>query len=426
MKNFVVQTVSKGVKTSLAVPGSKSLSNRALLISALAEGKSQIHNCLRSDDTDVMIKALKLLGVRITQKKDIIEVQGLGGRFRKPAQNIDIHNAGTAMRFLTAALAATGTNAVLSGDTRMCQRPIADLVNALNNQGAIIIYGQKNGYPPLKITGESQLSGGETAIKGNLSSQYLSALLMAAPFAKKPLKIKVKGPLVSASYIDLTLQIMRDFGIKCQNSNNREFFIDKEKYLPRKYVVEADASSASYFFAIAALNEGKITVKNLRRDSLQGDIHFLDVLEKMGCRIEENANGICATGPKKLKPLGTINLNHMPDSAMTVAILAAATNGESELTHLGNLRIKETDRLAALSHELQKIGISAKETVKGLKIIGQPQKIKPAPINTYRDHRMAMCFAVLGTRFPGISILDPDCVNKTYPDFWRDLNKIYE
>jgi len=413
---------SKSVNTQkeIRIPGSKSYTNRALLLAALAKGKSTISNPLESDDTRVMIQALKKLGIKILKKGGQYEVSGNGGTLEKPPGKLFLGNAGTAVRFLCAVLATTNFESTITGDKRMRQRPIQDLITALQKLGADI--SSSKGCPPLKIKGG--LKGGMTDVNGNISSQYLSALLMAAPFAKEPVTVKVKGHLTSLPYVRMTLDTMAKFGIRPANDNYRSFKIRPATYKPANYMVEGDASSASYFWAIAALNKCSVKVINIDKSSAQADLVFTEILEEMGCRVNAGKNFITVKGPAVLKPLGTINLNHMPDSAMTVAILAAFAGGKSVLRGLGNLRVKESDRLRALKNELTKIGVEIKEGPDYLEIKGDPDAGQSAIIETYNDHRMAMCFAVAGSRIPGIMIRNPQCVSKTYPDFWKDLDKI--
>ncbi len=401
----------------IRIPGSKSYTNRALLLAALAKGKSTIHNPLVSDDTQVMISALKRLGIKIIKKSGNYAVYGMGGIFKKPSSPLYLGNAGTAVRFLTAILATTGFNSTVTGNNRMLQRPINDLISALTELGTDI--EAKNGCPPVKIKGS--LKGGTANIKGNISSQYLSALLMALPYAVKPATIRVSGHLTSLPYISMTLDTMRRFGVKIRHDKYRTFFMEPAKYKPLNYQVEGDASSASYFFAIAALNKCKIKVLNISKSSAQADLGFIDILKKMGCAVKTGKNFIAVTGPEILKPLGSVDVNRMPDSAMTAAIVAAFANGKSVLRGLANLRVKESDRLSALKNELEKIGVKVKDGTDYLEIYGNPDAGQSAVIKTYNDHRMAMCFAVAGSRIPGIIIKNPQCVSKTYPDFWKDL-----
>jgi 3-phosphoshikimate 1-carboxyvinyltransferase len=452
MNSYRINPILNPVKAFIEVPASKSYTNRAFLIASLAKGRTVIKNALLSDDTIHCYKALKQLGVKIKKRGKIFEIQGtngfnsfelrdtsyenntklsriLSGRNSKPV-TLDLGNAGTAVRFLACALTLLNEDTIITGNQRMQNRPISDLVESLEILGVKIEYLKKEGFPPISIHGKGFLNGGKTKIKGNKSSQFLSGLLIASPFAKKDIEIEVEGELVSKPYVNMTIQIMKDFGVFVENENYKKFFIsNKQKYLGHEYEIEGDLSSATYFFGIAAATGSEITITNAKYDSLQGDIKFVDVLGRMGCSCKNAINrvftGIAIKGPSQLSALGTLNLSDMPDSAMTVAVLCALAKGKSVLTGLANLRFKECDRLKALTTELTKLGAKVKELDDGLEIHGNPSKLHGAIIETYDDHRMAMCFAVLGTKIPGIIIKNPNCVNKTYPEFWKDLEKIH-
>ncbi len=403
---------------SIQVPGSKSYTNRALLLAALAKGKSTLIDPLESEDTLVMKKGLKQLGVRITSSKNKIIIHGSNGKFTQSAQPLFLENAGTAVRSLTAALATQPFESTLSGNKRMQERPLKDLINALKK--AQIKIESKTGCPPVTLHGP--LPGGLTSIKGDVSSQYISALLMAGPLAQETFTINITGKLTSRPYVDMTLDIMNQFGVAVSEKKDR-FTIHPQKYRGRTYHIEGDASSATYPLALAALHRNKVIIKNINKTSKQADIQFLDVLEKMGCRISKTTKSISVQGPKQLTPLRTINLNKLPDAAMTVAILCAFAKGKSKLTGLANLRVKETDRLKALATELTKIGTRVEEGKDFLTIHGDPENLHGAIIETYNDHRMAMCFAVVGSKISNIHILNPNCVQKTYPTFWKELSR---
>lgn len=413
------------IRASIKVPGSKSLTNRALLITALADGISILENALECDDTNYMKNALKSLGIKIKTKNTRWEITGRGGQFEKPKNYVFLGNSAAALRFLTAAITLTEFETTLTGNKRMCERPIHDLIDSLEQLGGNVVSMKNNGCPPVKIRGE-KLFGGTTALQGNTSSQYLSALLMIAPYAKHDVTIKVTGKLVSKPYIEMTLQIMKDFGIKIKHQNYKIFRIKAgQKYKARTYAIEGDASSAAYFFALAAITESEITTTNLPASSSQADIHILKIVEKMGCNIQKREKNITVKGIANLKPLNKINLNHIPDGAMSVAIMCAFAKGTSHIIGLETLRVKECDRLDALSRELNKLCCMTKATKDGLIINGDREKLHYAEIETYNDHRMAMCFAIaaLGIK-DGLTIKNPSCVNKTYPDFWQDLKQI--
>ncbi len=435
------------IKTN--VPTSKSYTNRALLLAALAKGKSVIHNPLVSEDTTVMLQTLKRLKIRVQKNSSSIIIEGGAGKFGKVDSPLYLGNAGTAVRFLTAALASQENEYTTTGNERMQKRPIADLTDALDGWGVEVKFLNENGCPPLTICGP--LEGETTSVVGSISSQYISALLMIAPYTKAPAVIRVQGKLTSLPYIKMTLDTIKKFGGRIQNINDRKFKTDPHTYKSTEYFVEGDASSASYPLAIAALNGGVAEVINIPANSAQADMEFIKILKKMGCVVKKikkentshnkkspqlnaksthsNSKEINITeyyrvqGPAKLQPLSQIDLNKMPDAAMTVAILCAFAEGKSKLTGLGNLKVKETDRLVALKNELQKIGAKVKTGKTYLEIEGNPERLYGAEIETYDDHRMAMCFAVAGTKIKGIKIKNPSCVKKTYPDFFKDLNK---
>jgi len=389
------------------VPGSKSYTNRALVLAALAEGVSTLRNPLFSDDTKYVIEALSALGVRIERKGGDLTIYGQGGEFKEPddGATLFLGNAGTAVRFFTAMLCVAGFKTKITGNKRMQERPLRDLLHALRDLGVKLESIHKNGCPPIKISGNG-IKGGRVELSGKISSQYLSALLMIAPYAQSDVTILIKDELVSKPYIDMTIQIMKDFGIEIENEGYERFVIKSgQKYKACEYLVEGDASSASYFYALEELHNTKLDIQNIKKDSLQADMGFLDLL-----------------GRPSLP--GRLSLNHMPDAAMTAAILAAFTKGKTQLTNIANLRHKETDRIKALVTELQKVGCDARELKDGIEINGDPSKLHgPALIETYDDHRMAMCFAVLASKIPNVQILDPDCTSKTYPTFFEDLSK---
>jgi 3-phosphoshikimate 1-carboxyvinyltransferase len=406
------------------VPGSKSYTNRNLLLAGLSNGKCILSNALESDDTKAMINALKLLGIKIIKKNTSLEIYGTEGKFKQPNKPIFVENAGTAIRFLTAALSFQKIECVITGNNRMQQRPIQDLIDALKKLGVSISTKKNNGCPPIKLDG-SGIETYQTMVNGDISSQYLSALLMAAPCAEKPITITVKGKLTSLPYIRMTLQSMKYFGVDVQHDKNfRSFSISPQKYRKKNCIIESDASSATYPLALAAIHGGQMTLENLGNTSLQADLQFVEVLKKFGCKIQINSSQIKVLGPKKLKPLGTIDLNELPDAAMTVAAVAAFAKGTSKLTNIGNLRVKECDRLNALATELKKIGVTVIEGKNDLTIHGEPENLHGAIIETYDDHRMAMCFGIIGSKVQNIKITNPECVSKTYPNFWKDLSRL--
>ncbi len=388
------------IDLTLTLPGSKSITNRAFLCAALANGKSRINGSLKSDDTKVMRSALTDLGIDITDINGRIEIKGIG--FNSDSITFDLHNAGTATRFLTAIMCARPGETVITGNKYMLKRPIADLLYGLRQIDADITCMEEEGYLPLKITGK-RLQGGKITIKGDVSSQYFSAILMLAPLLGSPLTLKVDGDLVSKPYIDITLSVLKAFGINVDNHDYQEFYVEPQEYTPVDFDVEGDASAASYFTALNTLHGGNLKFKNLNKKSVQGDVHFIDVLDSLG--------------------KGKINMNAMSDVAMTLAVMAPFFDGKTIIYDVSNMRVKETDRLNALEHELKKVGANVTTTEDSITIDGGD--LHGALIHTYYDHRMAMAFAVLGTKVPGVIIENPECTNKTYPTFWKDLERAY-
>ncbi len=402
------------------IPGSKSISNRALLLATLAKGTTELTNLLDSDDIRHMLAALKQLGVQfeLSEDKRRCSVQGLGGVINSnKLQELFLGNAGTAMRPLCAALTLGNGEFVLTGEPRMEERPIGDLVDSLKALGADIQYLKHSGFPPLKIKATG-LSGGDVEIAGNLSSQFLTALLMVAPLAGAAVNIKVKGELVSKPYIDITLALMAQFGIKVINHDYQRFEIPSgQSYLsPGKVLVEGDASSASYFLAAGAIAGGEVKVTGVGRLSIQGDVKFADALAAMGAEIEWGDDFIIVRG-SQLKGID-MDMNHIPDAAMTIATAAVFAKGPTRLSNIYNWRIKETDRLSAMATELRKIGAEVEE---GEDYISVNPPVTPthAAIDTYNDHRMAMCFSLLAFADCGVTINDPDCTSKTFPDYFQ-------
>jgi len=405
----------------ISVPGSKSITNRIFLIAALADGKSTIKNALISDDTKYMIKALQKLGIKIEKKNNNYIIYGQNGIFKNGDFELYLGNAGTATRFLTSAMVIRQGKTIITGNKRMTERPIQDLINGLKQLKIKINSILKTGCPPLKIEGQGSFPAGIVNMSGKKSSQYFSSILLTSPLAKAPITINVTSDLVSKPYLDITIQNMAHFGVTVINDNYQKFKIIPQKYHAQDYNIEGDASAASYFFALAAVTGSTIQILNIPYTSIQGDIKFVNIMKKMGCKIEINQNKlITITGPKILKNLDEINLESMPDAAMTVAICAALALGKSKITGLSTLKIKETDRLIALETELKKIGVPCQAGPDYLEIEGG-HNLHGAEIETYNDHRMAMCFAVLGSVIAGIKILNPDCVNKTYPEFWKEF-----
>ena len=405
------------------VPGSKSYTNRALTIAAMAQGASTLQGALLSDDTFVARQALGQLGLQVEQDGTTFEVRGQHGEFSVPEKPLYLGNSGTATRFFTAMLTLPGFSVTLTGNPRMQERPIGDLLDALNQLGASVKSVRGNNCPPVQIDAQ-RLRGGTATISGAISSQFLSALLMAAPYAQTDVTLQVRDQLVSKPYVDLTLDIMGQFGVQVTHEDYRQFFIPGQQvYRGRTYMIEGDVSSATYFWGLAALLGQEMCVINIPSSSAQGDLGFVDVLEQMGCAVSRDTT-LTVTGPSQLRPLGEIDLNALPDAAMTVAVLAAFCPGVTRIRNVWNLRVKETDRLQALANELRKMGTRVEELPDGLHIEGNPDQLHGAEIATYDDHRIAMCFGMAGARLPGIRIQEPACVAKTYPGFWDDLQAV--
>jgi 3-phosphoshikimate 1-carboxyvinyltransferase len=411
------------------LPGSKSLSNRALLIAALANGTTKITNLLVSDDIKHMLNALSSLGISYTLSDCGTEctVVGNNGFFNTDAPlELYLVNAGTAMRPLCAALAASNGEFVLTGEPRMKERPIGHLVDALNQLNADVEYLENKDYPPVKINGKAlsaNSSESKVSIDGSISSQFLTAILMIAPLLKTNTTIEIEGDLVSKPYIDITLDIMARFGVQVENNNYQSFFVKGEQsYLAvERYMVEGDASSASYFLAAAAIKGGEVTVHGIGKLSVQGDKYFADVLEKMGAEVIWHDESITVKGA----PLNAVDMdmNHIPDAAMTIATTALFAKGTTSIRNIYNWRVKETDRLFAMATELRKVGA---EVIEGddFITITPPEVITHAAIDTYDDHRIAMCFSLVALSDTPVTINDPKCTSKTFPDYFDKLAQV--
>ncbi|RDE73023.1 3-phosphoshikimate 1-carboxyvinyltransferase [Haemophilus sputorum] len=417
------------VEGEINLPGSKSLSNRALLLAALAHGTTEVTNLLDSDDIRHMLNALKSLGVsyELSSDKTVCTITGVGGAFNwQNGLSLFLGNAGTAMRPLAAALCLKGqqdAEVVLTGEPRMKERPIKHLVDALVQVGANVQYLEREGYPPLAIR-NTGLQGGKVQIDGSISSQFLTALLMAAPLAEGDMEIQIMGELVSKPYIDITLAMMKDFGVTVENQNYQTFIVKgNQSYIsPKRYLVEGDASSASYFLAAGAI-KGNVKVTGIGKNSIQGDRLFADVLEKMGAKITWGEDFIQA----EQAPLHGVDMdmNHIPDAAMTIATTALFAEGETVIRNIYNWRVKETDRLSAMATELRKIGAEVEEGEDFIRI--QPlalAQFQVAEIATYNDHRMAMCFSLIALSNTPVTILDPKCTAKTFPTYFSEFEKL--
>ena len=416
---------------TVRLPGSKSISNRTLLLAALATGATDIRDLLASDDTDRMLDALKLLGVPYEKTgPDDYRVEGVSGAFPVKEADLFLGNAGTAFRPLTAALALSNGHYKLSGVPRMHERPIGDLVDALRQLGADIRYLGNEGFPPLEIL-PATIRPGMARVRGDVSSQFLTALLMALPLTGKTMTVEVIGELISKPYIEITLQLMARFGVRVEREGWQRFTIPggQSYKSPGSIFVEGDASSASYFLAAGAIGGGPVRVEGVGRASIQGDVRFADALAQMGARIEMGDNWIEARGPEsgKLKALD-LDCNHIPDAAMTLAVAALFADGTTTLRNIASWRVKETDRISAMAAELRKVGARVEEGADFIRVTPpHPSPLTPhASIDTYDDHRMAMCFSLVCLGNVPVRINDPKCVAKTFPDYFERFAGILE
>ena len=418
MKQRTVHPVA-AMNADVTVPGSKSLTARALVIGALGCGETTLTNPLVAGDIHYMIQGLEALGVRIDRGAGCLRIRGTGGRLSPPEAPLFLGGAGTAVRFLTATAGLSGGRVMIDGNKRMRERPIQDLLDGLAPLGVRARAVRGNGCPPVVIE-KGRFQGGRTALRGGTSSQFLSAILLSGPCGSRPTVVEVRDSLVSGSYVDLTLKIMRDFGAHVTHRQYRTFQVMPGPYEGRTYWIEGDMSSASYFLAAAAITGGQIRVRGIRPHTLQGDRGLIDVLETMGCRVRWNTDAVELMG----RPLRgvTVDMGRMPDAVQTLAVVAAFAAGETRITGVSHLRYKETDRLAALSRELDKMGIRSVLENDSMVIWGE--KPRGAEIDTYDDHRMAMSFAVAGLGAPGMVIRDPDCVDKSFPNFWELLETL--
>ena len=417
------------IQGEIRLPGSKSITNRAYVLAALAKGETKLHNILWSDDTLRMAESLEKLGVKGIQVSDDfteVTIPGQNGKFPAKKADIFVGNSGTTIRFLTAAMALGNGEYTLTGIERMKERPIRDLVDALVQVGAKIDYAEKEGFPPIVLHANG-LQGDVLHIRGNISSQYLTAILLAAPCMQNPLKIVVDGELISKPYVSMTLRMMRDFGVEVDNLDFKEFHVPNTGYTsPGDYDIEGDASSASYALAAAAISGGPVRLLGLDQNSMQGDIHFADVLAEMGANISYGKGFVeSRRGEFPLKAIDK-DLSAIPDAAMTVAALCLFADGTSTIRGIHSWKVKETDRIQAMANELRKVGATVSTTNDSITIT-PPKEFLPAEFKTYDDHRMAMCMSLAAFGIPkekSIRILDPLCVNKTYPYYWIHLKKL--
>ncbi|HEX8991294.1 MAG TPA: 3-phosphoshikimate 1-carboxyvinyltransferase [Anaerolineales bacterium] len=417
-----VLPISHSLDATVSMPGSKSLTNRALLLASLANGQTRLINALVSDDTLYFIQALQQLGFTIQLEDDRheITVVGTGGVIPAEKAELFIGNAGTAARFLTAFLTLGCGTYILDGDDRMRERPITDLVSALQQLGANLQAG--SGCPPVHINA-SGLAGGRARLAGNVSSQFLSALLMVGPYARRPVELELSTRLNSRPYVDLTLSAMHDFGIDIQRDGEERYVVQSARYQNRpSYEIEPDASAASYFFAAPAICGGAVRVKGLRHSCKQGDLGFLKVLQDMGCAVTQGLDYMEVSAGNALHGLD-VDLSGMPDTAQTLAAIAPFAATPTRIRGIASARAKETDRVHATCSELARLGVHVEEHSDGM-TIHPCQAICPASIQTYGDHRMAMAFSLIGLRVPGIRIQDPGCVSKTFPGYFGVLESL--
>lgn len=411
------------INATVKVPGSKSYTNRALIAASLAKGKSVIKNALLSEDTQLMTTCLEEIGISVKSipEDNSLIVRGCVGTIPAKEANLFAGNAGTVVRFMTAVLTLGKGSYEIDGVERMRNRPIQELLDGLNQLGADVISKENTGCPPVVIN-SCGLKGGTIRVMGNVSSQYISAILLAAPYANNDVRMIITDDLVSKKYVDMTIEVMNRFGVNVKRDAYKEFYVKSgQNYKGCEYIVEPDASSASYFFAAAAITGGKVRVEGLGEKSLQGDASFVDILGKMGCITRKNGDWLEVEGGK-LKGID-IDMNDTPDVVQTLVAVAVFAEGKTRIKNVKNLRYKETDRINALVNELEKIGVKVKEYEDGLEI--EPVAPHSAEISTYNDHRMAMSFALIGLRTRGIKIKNPECVDKTFPDFFERLGKTY-
>lgn len=422
MNKAHITPINANIHGSIRPPGSKSITNRALVCAALAHGTSDLHGVLDSEDTRVMIEAWKQLGLEThyDMSHNHLSIVGCAGKLKQQQARIFVGNSGTTIRFLTAALATCSGCFVLDGVPRMRQRPIGDLIDALTQLGANIhsLNAEDRNCPPLEILANG-LKGGVASVAGNISSQFLSALMMAAPMAAQSVQLNVSGELVSMPYVRMTAEVMKSFGASVVGTNSGPFLIDNRRpYCGTQYNIEPDASAASYFWAAAAICGGSAIVRGLDQDSLQGDVRFCEVLRQMGCEVEYRLGETEVKGATNLVGVD-VNMSDISDTVQSLAAVALFANGPTTVRGVQHNRVKETDRISDLARELIKLGAKVDEFSDGLRI-HPPNELKTTDIETYHDHRMAMSLALVGLRHP-ITILDPGCTAKTYPDFWRDL-----
>ena len=419
-----MQPIRKPVNATIEVPGSKSYTNRALLVAAMARGASTVTGALFSDDTHYMSSSLRKLGVEVDadEKRATFDVRGNGGNIPVSSAQLYIGNSGTTSRSLVAYVSLGHGKFVIDGDEPMRHgRPISDLLDALTQIGVSARTQFDNGHLPVIVEADG-LKGGKTRLDVSKSSQFLTALLLVAPYAKNEMEIEVVGNR-EMPYIDITLAVMEAFGVQVINEGYKYFRIEGgQQYQPRVYHIEPDASNASYFFAAAALTGGRVTVQHLHLDSIQGDVRFVQILEQMGCQVTVSDAGITVTGPRQLKGID-VDMKAISDTSLTLAAIAPFADSKVTIRNIEHTRWQETDRIHAMVTELRKLGVPVVEHQDGLEI--SPAPITPAAIDTYQDHRVAMAFSLIGLKARGIRINDPECVSKTFPNYFDVLERLY-
>jgi 3-phosphoshikimate 1-carboxyvinyltransferase len=423
VREVAITPLQRPVQAHLAIPGSKSFTNRALVIAALAHGPSEVRGILRSDDSYWCIDSLKKLGVRVRVEEDVAKIEGTGGEWPVHAAGLYVGAAGTSARFLPGALAVSRHGSwLLRGSRRLSERPLKPLLDALTELGADIRCLERPGHLPLSIQGRG-LAGGRAHISGSVSSQFLSGLLLASPYAKEPVEIVVTDDIVQHAYVWITLDLMREFGVEVEVADDfRRFHVRPQHYQGRAIQLEADASTACYFFSIAALSGGQVRVTNLTRRTRQPDVQFVEVLARMGCRVEYGDTFIEVTGAPTLKGGFSVNMKEMSDQTLTLAAVSVFADAPITVTDVAHIRHHESDRIQAACESLRRLGITVEERDDGFTV--HPGRPRPACLDAYDDHRVAMSLALIGTRVPGVRILDPGCVSKTCPTYFDLLQEI--
>ncbi len=425
MDTIAIPALDRPVDATVEIPGSKSLTNRALLVAALAQGDSVLENALFSEDSEYFAKCVEQLGIPIilNPHQAQIQVTGRGGEIPAKQADLFVGLAGTAARFISALVALGNGEYRLDGVPRMRERPMGDMLTVLQTGGATVKFEGNSGFMPYTLYSQG-FAGGNFSLKANQTSQQLSALLMIAPYAQQDTIFEVEGTFVSQSYIKMTCRLMADFGVEVNQIGDNQFQIKAgQRYQARHYTVEPDASNASYFFAAAAVTGGRVRVKHLTKQSCQGDILWLNVLEQMGCQIQDSDDYTEVTGPKQLQGID-IDMNDISDLVQTLGAIAPFASSPITIRNVEHIRYKETDRIKAVVTELRRLGVKVEEFPDKLKI--EPGPITPAAIETYHDHRMAMAFAVTGLKVPGIVIKDPGCTAKTFPDYFTRFFRMLE